>query len=563
MYHREINPEDYYVSNSKKVQVEEVKDYTDKFLKVLEDRAGKKGFSGIIWTTGQTGSGKTFSGLILQNLFLTYAYHRRNCAFYQAPPDLLIAVQEAVPAYIRKKFRIINKLSEVQEFDVVLIDEGYLSADAKEALTRDSRNFIASLTTLRHKSVFFILNSLDDGILRGYRKKAQFQFYKRLPHGLILETRDKFAKKYEDIITKLDYDQTLFRTTHPSFANPILEINQGILTLHIDDYCPWIRNNEEAISRSFEGLNFDAHLRKINEKKQRMEKIIKMITDKFNEELLKTKATQKVQGFLFDEHIKLFNEFERDIPMIVKVAIYRLSETLKLEEQTISQEHAIKKEIIIPGLTQRNDENACAAFFKTFYENNDDSNEFPTYIYHIIKNSMGLREATTYFDPITGIKYNRLQRLLHQYQNGDDLPNPALRLGFVYEEYIAQATGGMRAGGIGEPDILYHDDDGNVIGIGECKFFIIHGRSSQQFFIDTPRKHAGKLNSGSSYCKEFGLKKFVLFCRIVPWINADFCVPVSLKGLDPFKISKQTMEEPIQNFMNFNYKEFFKENTDR
>lgn len=306
-------------------------DYTEEFIDCFKELADKEGFGGIFWTVGTFGAGKSALLCILCNLFLKYGFEKRNIALYQAPKKLLKAIQKSAPEEIKHKFRIIETLSEVRPYDILGIDEGYLSADAKNALTKDSRNFIASLSTLRHSSVFSILNSPDDGILRGYRVKAQFRLYKLLPDGYIDEVRDRFAKRYGELITNLREKETIFQITHIDFLKK--GVRKGFLILPLKEYCPWYN---DQISRHFEGEDFDAYMRKLIKKKERMEAVIQLLINKFGGDLNRKRA----EGFLFDEYIKIFKEFESDMGNIVKVALYRMYES-QLDKPII-----IKKKLI-------------------------------------------------------------------------------------------------------------------------------------------------------------------------------------------------------------------------
>ena len=298
--------------------VDDLDDYTEEFIDCFKRLANKEGFGGIFWIIGTFGAGKSALLCILCNLFLKYGFEKRNVALYQAPKKLLKAIQKAVPEKFKHKFRIIEILSEVRSYDILCIDEGYLSADAKNSLTKDSRNFIASLTTLRHSSVFTILNSPDDGILRGYRIKAQFRLYKLLPDGYIDEVNDRFAKRYGDLITNLTEKETVFQITHIDFLKK--GVRKGYLILPLKEYCPWYN---DQISRHFEGEDFDAYMRKLIKKKARMEAVIQLLIDKFGGNLNRTRA----EGFLFDKYIEIFKEFESDMGNIVKVALYRMYES--------------------------------------------------------------------------------------------------------------------------------------------------------------------------------------------------------------------------------------------
>ena len=105
----------------------------------------------------------------------------------------------------------------------------------------------------------------------------------------------------------------------------VLLYYRGGLTLPLKEYCQWYN---DQISRNLEGEDFDAYMRKLRKKKDRMEAVIQLLIDEFGDDLNRKRA----EGFLFDEYIEIFKEFESDIGNIVKVALYRLYLKQKEEE---------------------------------------------------------------------------------------------------------------------------------------------------------------------------------------------------------------------------------------
>ena len=318
-----------YIQDKEEPIENELLDYSTLFLETIKKLSGKKGFGAIIWIVGTTGSGKSTLMCELDDILLKYSFPKRNVAFYQAPENLLKEVKKAVPSTLRNKFRIIDKLTEVNKFDILNVDEGILSADAKNALTKDSVNFIGSLTTLRHNSVIIILNSLDNGILRGYRLKAQFRFYKLLTEGYMDEVNDKFAKRHRDNITNLFPEQTIFSISHIDFLKA--KLRKGVLTLPMKKYCTWYN---EKISRSFEGEDFDARMRRLVKKKLDIEDVILLLIRKFGGNL----TIKLARGFLFDKYIETFRVFESDMKNIVEVAQFRMFESRQEQEQEVQEE---------------------------------------------------------------------------------------------------------------------------------------------------------------------------------------------------------------------------------
>jgi hypothetical protein len=543
-----------YVNRRSKDPDKKLEDCTDSFIDVIKKRANKSGFGGIMWIIGIPGAGKSALMCILCNLFLLYGYENRNIALYQAPEKLLEEIQKAVPAHLKDKFRMIETLSEVQPFDILCIDEGCLSADAKDALIKESKNFIASITTLRHSSIFTIMNSLDNGILRGYRLKAQFRFYKTMSDGYVDEVNDKFAKRYGDDITELLPEETIFQITHVNFLRK--KIRKGGLVLHLKDYCPWYN---DKISRSFAGEDFDAYMRKLRKKKDKREAIYQLLIDKFGKDLKK----ERVSAFLFDDHIEIFKEFEMEIKQIVEVAKYRMWKEQKQKDDDFNSETT---ELSIPQIiTNKDSDDACAEFFKAYYYNNIPFNKDKASFLAIIPDwVLGLSQRNIVYE--TGIGTNKVNRLLQKYNKGTGLDSDLLRTKTVYEFWIAHSTKGKRDGGQSRPDIWYFiednvNQDNEIIGCGECKL-IDDVSATLTFYLQSLGNKKNKkmtLEPAYTYCINNNIQYFPFFLRNPKWANADLLIIVDVYGDNKITVSKALLKWYTQlgSIQEFNYKEFF------
>ena len=539
-------------NNAKNSKEPELFDLTDEFIKMIKIFANKPGFGGIFWIIGTFGAGKSALLCILCNFFLKYGYEKRNIAFYQAPQQLLKAIQKVVPKEYKHKFRIVEQLSEVKPFDILCIDEGYLSADAKQALEKDSSNFIASLTTLRHSSIFTILNSPDDGILRGYRLKAQFRLYKLLPDGYIDEVNDRFAKRYGDIITNLRETQTIFQITHIDFLKQ--GIRRGALILPLKKYCSWYN---EQISRSFEGEDFDAYMRKLRKKKARMEAIVQLLIDEFGADLNRRRA----EGFLFDEHIEIFREFESDIGNIVKVALYRLYIRQKDEDMDYNS-HSYELEVPEIITETSEEDTTCANFFRAYYFKNMPFDKYKKVFLDIIYLwILGFSQRKISFE--TGYGLGTVNKLLQQYNSGEGLSSDLLRIKTVYEFWVAIATRGRREGGKSKPDQFYYNDNENpeIIGYGECKL-IDDLSSSITFYQQALGNKTSKkllLEPSYNYCKESDIRFYPFFLRNPKWGNFDLVIPVEVDGDNKITVSKANIKYYIlpERIQSFNALDFF------
>ena len=460
-YGNEFNLDNYIIKEEE--PEDELLDYTSKFLELLKRLSGKDGFGAIIWIVGTAGAGKSALMCILDDILLKNSYPKRNVAFYKAPKNLLKEVRKAVPSLLRDKFRNITKLSEVKKFDILNIDEGYLTADAKNALTKDSTNFIASLTTLRHNSVIIILNSLDNGILRGYRTKAQIRFYKLLPEGYLNETNDKFAKKHRDSITTLLQEHTIFSISHIDFLKK--DIKKGVLILPLKKYCWWYN---EKISRSFEGEDFDARMRRLVKKKKEMESVIELLMREFGREL----TVKKAKGFLFNEYLEIFREFEADINIIVDVANYITWKNQRQQEEEIREEMIEQTNdsnlVIYDGLFSNDFSYTEDQIFDLIRKNEKWRNiERNISIFQEGEEGKKQQEIAVKYDR----SYNRVSEIIKEVRGAVNYWKGILFENFVVKKLNQSGLFGkvIKEGGKGEADILAYSKDGKKLTIYSLK----------------------------------------------------------------------------------------------
>jgi len=563
MEYKRINSDIYYGRSNNSWELE---DQTDEFITRLHEFSGKDGFGGIAWTIGQIESGKSVLGATLANQLLLYATDIRKVSLYQAPSKLLREIQRAIPkdVFDTDHFRIIERLSEVEPFDIFFLDEGYLGADAKDALTKSSKNFIQSLVTLRHSSVFSILNSQDDGILRGYRTKAQFKFYKSLTDGFIEENpRDKFAKRHAERIPILKPQETIFRITHPRFTNGYPRIRTGILLMDYHDYCPWW--NEE-ISRSFEGETFDAMLRRIEKIKDRSEDLIRLLASKFHDKI----TINVAKGFLWDNYPELLIEFEDHLKYIVNAikSRYKLEELERLkygrkkvekeeEEESTKSSHHVNK-IYLPEVSR---DITFPDFLLNFYRINLKTLPAKEREYHslIMWDWANGKSQADIMDDRSGSP-NTINDIIKKYRSGIKLSNDYHRVAFALEFYIALYTDGIRQGGQSQPDLMYYQNH-DPLGPGEVK--LVQTKSNRiRFYINSRNTDHHSLTPSYEYCLNHGLQRFPLFYFWPKWGITPMMIPINLpSGSSQYEnslfVEKQDYEEYELNFKTFNKFTFF------
>jgi hypothetical protein len=473
---------------------------------------------------------------------------KRILAYWTTSDELVPTHVKAAPAEFKDKIVRVKKLNDIKNWFVVIVDEGVDIFDAKEALKIEKRKAGKALTILGHKSIIIIVCSVrGKGVFQALREDADVRIYKRMNEQQIDIEDNAFVKKNADVLLNLDKTQALISSNMLTFQK------NGGLKMNLKDYCPWLLDFDEKISLNMRDEALDTEDTQEKRTIDICKEIAEMALKKYGpKRFLKPKAINLLRAWIRQYHPEYLN--------LEKYANWILDHLILLAEEAKGkeQEAQITEAIKIPELSAEED-NTCATFFRDYYEQNGVDKEFQDVIYQMISKALGVRETERYYNG--KIKYNRIQSLITRYQSGKSLPNPNLRLSAVFEEYIAKRTGGTRGGGVGEPDIFYHDSKGNMILVGACKFYVVHTGNSQEFFQEFKGKHNGKLNAEYKYCVEHGLKTYVLFFRIVNWGNYDFCIPITTS--DPNKISscRDNLEEYTNNFMFFSPGDYFENNT--
>ena len=117
-----------------------------------------------------------------------------------------------------RQFRKITKLTEVTFNSILIIDEGIINVNAKQALTKAMRNWDKLLMVLRHKRCILFCLFQRPEIIKSMRTTAEMTMYKRQSKSLIDEEKvDKFMKEHRDILEKLSKGKTVVKSQHTLF----------------------------------------------------------------------------------------------------------------------------------------------------------------------------------------------------------------------------------------------------------------------------------------------------------------------------------------------------------
>jgi hypothetical protein len=118
----------------------------------------------------------------------------------------------------KKYFFKINELSEAEYNDVIVIDEGIISVNAKEALSKTMRKWDKFMAVVRHKRIILFCLFQRFEVIKAMREMSDMIVYKSLPRKLIEnEKTDYIIKNYGDILTKLEKWEAIISSDHDKF----------------------------------------------------------------------------------------------------------------------------------------------------------------------------------------------------------------------------------------------------------------------------------------------------------------------------------------------------------
>ncbi len=292
--------------------------YTVDFIHFLEANNNTPDFSFILLTMGAGGSGKTAVAFMMSHIMLK-ADPKRHVLLYRVPETLVPDIHESLKANgleeWNTRFKRIEHLREVDVNAILIIDEGVLNANAKEALMKEMVDFEQDLSFSRHKRIVALMNSVDDGVLLGFRKKAHIMIYKQLTKGFVDNVRnDHFVKTHAYDLTKLAINEAIVYSTYKYFSNKI-----GKLKLDLKLYCPWYN---DKISRNMANETFSAQFSRFTEKDKLATHYAKIAVDFFGKDLGKPRMQAVMLGWFKHEYPDQYFDLQRVIKDIYQTAMY-------------------------------------------------------------------------------------------------------------------------------------------------------------------------------------------------------------------------------------------------
>jgi len=312
------------------------RNHTSRFIEMLINEKDNIESSFIAMIIGATGSGKTALAFIIISI-LMYSDPTRTCKLFRVPSSLLENIKKYAPKSLSSRFKIIQNLREITEDSILLIDEGLLNANGKEALKLEFRAFEKGLGISRQLRIIALLNTQSDGVIKSYRKLAHIIFYKQISVIIEQNTNDKFIKRNSYVLKQLKEKQTLFQSGYKKFKK------WGRIEIDLDEIIPWY--NFE-ISKSYAKSNFDQQF--IQDLKQ--DELLKSLAEKalkfWGADLLKSKAEMVLSAWLKEQvSFETYYDVKTKIREILSYAVYKLR-IQEREKKNENKDIDLEKEII-------------------------------------------------------------------------------------------------------------------------------------------------------------------------------------------------------------------------
>jgi len=316
------------------------KDITEKWVKFLRSDRYRKKNSFILWHLAGRDWGKTAEAFKEINLLLE-KNRKRFVQILKAPTDFIENIEKACPEEYKGRFQSLPKLRFLRKNAILIIDEGLLGANAKEALTKEMRRLSKFTSKSRHPNIIVIINSVNLGILGEFKDMIDITIYKHLGFQFFIRNkgRDPFIDQHEKLLSHLKEWEGIIISSYKKF-----NYEKGKISLKYEDYCPWFNDN---LSLNQQDTNPDADFEDEIQLSKEIERLAKMAVNELGYRLLRPLAGRKLKGWLQAEHKELYYDFEKYIPRILTLAYYMVEEMIDQTNQKKDNEFVDIIEMLI------------------------------------------------------------------------------------------------------------------------------------------------------------------------------------------------------------------------
>ena len=291
-----------------------LRNITEKWVSFLkrDKRMPKNSF--VVWNMGSRGSGKTAEVFKIINTILENN-NKRIIQFWKATDAVIVSIEKVCPLEFKGRFENISRLRDIKANSILIIDEGLLGANAKEALKKEMRNFIKFLSKSRHYDIIIIINSISYNILLDFRSAVDILIYRRLPRMFIKQhmNKDAYLREYSEQIIRLKEWEGILISNYKRFENT------GKISWKYENYCPWFNDNISMYQESTSpDIAFDENKKELDNNKEIVEWIIGQVSDKF----IGKRGYANLRMWLYTNHQDKFFDNKSNLKTIYELYVY-------------------------------------------------------------------------------------------------------------------------------------------------------------------------------------------------------------------------------------------------
>jgi hypothetical protein len=305
-------------------EVDDLRDISTQYINFLRRDKREKQNSFILWHIAMRKGGKTGLTFIELNQLLKNN-PKRFVQFYKVPDLMVDIIYQKLQKYdqdlyeeYKGRFECIDKIRKIRQNGIVVIDEGLIGANAKEALKVGMRNLGKYLSKSRHPNNIVIINSVNLNILSEFRDMIDIAIYKRVGSKFIMnnERRDPILDKLAPYLTRLRPQEGFLFSDYWDFEKI------GVFTIELDDYCPWF---DDDISRYHQHTSADVAFDEEKKLNATLDRIAKQIVDEIGKEFDRRGGKYDFEVWFQRNHEALAYDYQTHINDIYKRYTYFLN----------------------------------------------------------------------------------------------------------------------------------------------------------------------------------------------------------------------------------------------
>lgn len=291
-----------------------LRNITESWVSFLRRDKRLKKNSFVIWNMGSRGSGKTAEVFKIVNTILKDNY-KRVVQFWKATDAVIASIEKVCPLELKGRFENISRLRDIKANSILVIDEGLLGANAKEALKKEMRNFIKFLSKSRHYDIIIIINSISYNILLDFRSAVDILIYRRLPRMFIKQhmNKDAYLREYSEQIIRLKEWEGILISNYKRFESI------GKVSWKYEDYCPWFNDSISMYQETTSpDIAFDENKKELDNNREIVEWIISKISDQF----VGKRGYANLRMWLYTNHQDKFFDNKSNLKTIYELYVY-------------------------------------------------------------------------------------------------------------------------------------------------------------------------------------------------------------------------------------------------